>query len=397
MQCLVLGQYATGNAHALEAFLLHLQSCHFTNGTFSSGDFSVDPWFQMGTIIRLAFRMGYHRDPSKLAGISAFDGEMRRRVWINIFQIDTLMSFEMGFPSMIPTEFCDTEPPRNLEYSDFHVGMATLPPSRPDSEYTPTLYTIFKSTIMAVFKRIVAHTQSLSVPSYERTIELDSEMKQAYIKVPEPLQRRDVNRSFIDHSSLIWQRCTIEVLYLKGLVVLHRRYISYELQSPTFELSRRACVEAALGILDRHEDIHRACEFGGRLYEDRWIFSSLPVHHFLMAAMVVCLDLSVSMRSRWGVSAVGSDYQQLARREYRALQSTQRILASKGADSEDARIAVLSLDLMLKKVAENNVAILLPDEGPSGDTHLAVESELPYASAMSQMIDGPESIDWVSS
>jgi hypothetical protein len=341
--------------------------------------------------------MGYHRDPSSLAGISPFNGEMRRRVWLNIFQVDALMSFQMGFPSMIPTEFCDTEVPRNLEYSDLYVDMTALPPSRPLSEHTPVLYTIVKAGVMGVFKKIVAHTQSLSIPAYEKTIALDTEMNQVYSMVPDPLKRRDVNRSFIDHSSLIFQRCTIELLYLKGLIVLHRRYISYELQSPSFEHSRYACVVAALDILSRQADLHKACESGGRLYEDRWMIFSLPVHDFLLAAMVICLDLSVRMRSPRGVSSEVGDYQQLAGREYRALQTSQRIWALNSVASPEAHIAALALDLMIKKVAENDVGLFALHDVSSVDKNLVVDSELPYADAMSQMIDGSESIDWVSS
>ncbi|KAI0853649.1 hypothetical protein F5Y00DRAFT_250813 [Daldinia vernicosa] len=390
LQCLVLGRYATANAHALEAFILHIQSCFFSN----EGN-PVDLWFEMGTIIRLAFRMGYHRDPNNLTGISAFDGEMRRRVWVNIFQIDALVSFQMGFPSMIPNEFCDTEVPRNLEYSDLHVDMTVLPPSRPLSENTHILYTIVKASVMGVFKKIVANTQSILVPAYDETIRLDAEMNQVYSMVPELLKRRDVNRSFIDHPCLIWQRCTIEMLYLKGLIVLHRRYISYELRSPRFEQSRHACVEAALDIVSRQIDIHQACEPGGRLYGDRWMFCSLSVHDLLLASMVLCLDLSVRMRSRSGVLTERRDTQQLASREYRALQESQRIWADSKAASPDAQTAALALDLMIKKVAQNDVGLSLAEETiSSGVTNPIIDSELPYAATMSQMIDGSESIDW---
>jgi Fungal specific transcription factor domain len=372
--------------------MIHLQSCYFNNDSLP-----VDLWFEMGTIIRLAFRMGYHRDPSKLAGISPFDGEMRRRVWLNIFQVDALMSFQLGFPSMIPTEFCDTEVPRNLEYSDLFVGMTALPTSRPLSEATPVLYTIVKAGVMAVFKKIVAHTQSLSSPAYEETLALETEMNQVYSMVPESLRRRDINRSFIDNSCLIWQRCTIEILYLKGLVILHRRYISYELQSPRYEPSRRACIEAALDILSRQADLHKACEPGGRLYEDRWMIFSLPAHDFLLAAMVVSLDLSVRMRSRRRDSAEGSDYQQLAGREYRALQTSQRIWSISSAFSPEAHVAALALDLMIVKVAENDVNLFLVHDVSYEDTDPVVDSELPYAGTISQMIDGSETVDWVSS
>jgi hypothetical protein len=391
-QCLVRGQYAA-KAHTLEAFLLHLQSCYFNNEGLA-----IDPWFEMGSVIRLAFRMGYHRDPSNLDGISPFDGEMRRRVWLNIFQLDALISFEMGLPSMIPTDFCDTAVPRNLEYSDLYVDMTALPPSRPFSEHTPVLYIIAKASVMAVFKKIVAHTQALSTPTYDNTVALGTEMNQVYNMLPEQLKRRDVNRSFIDTSNLIWQRCTIEILYLKGLIVLHRRYISYELQSPKYEALRLACIEAALNILARQDDLQKACAPGGRLYEDRWMIFMLPKHDFLMAAMVVCLDLSVRMRSQRGVlvEGEGGDGQQLAGREHRALQNSQRIWAVHSAVSPEAHIAELAVDLMIKKVAENDVGIFLTDENPPEQPSVDVDSELPYADAMAQMIDGSGAIDWVS-
>jgi hypothetical protein len=388
----MLGRYATANSYALEAFLLHLQSC------FLSNDFtSVDPWFEMGTIIRLSFRLGYHRDPTKLTGISVFDGEMRRRVWLNIFQLDALLSFQMGFPSMIPTEFCDTEAPRNLEYSDLYVGMTTLPASRPLSENTPVLYIVVKAGVMAVFKKIVAHTQCLSVPTYDKTLSLDTEMNMVYGMVPDGLKRQDINRSFIDPPVTIWQRCTLELLYLKGLIVLHRRYINYEMQSSIYERSRLACVEAALDILSRQADLHSACQPGGRLYEDRWMFVSLPVQDFLLAAMVICLDLSVQIRSRREAVLEGRDYQQLLGREYRALQTSQRIWALSSANLSEAHIAALALDLMIRKVSESDVSLFFIHDILPGDKAVTADSELPYAGAVSQMMDGTEDIDWVSS
>ncbi|KAI0485401.1 hypothetical protein F4859DRAFT_502730 [Xylaria cf. heliscus] len=386
VQCLVLGRYATANAYALEAFLLHLLSCLLSKDNPPTNI----------TIIRLAFRMGYHRDPRNLLGISPFDGEMRRRVWLNIVQVEALMSYEMGFPSMIPSEFCDTDVPRNLENTDLYIDMATLPPSRPLSVQTAVRYSITKNAVMSVFKKIVAHTQSLVVPPherYKRTTVLHNEMSEAYNRLPETLKRRDINRSFLDPSGLIVERCTIEILYLKGLIVLHRRYISYERQSLESDPSRRACIEAALDLLFRQADLHQACEPGGRLHEDRWMFLSLPAHDFLLAAMVVCLDLSVSMRSRGAIDE-SAEYKQLRGREYRALQASREIWAVNSSNSHEAHVATLSLDLMIRKVAEDDSGFLLVDTGTHEDMSLTSGHEFQYAGAVSQMIDGSESVDW---
>jgi len=319
--------------------------------------------------------------------------------------------------------------------------MTTLPPGRPLSEQTTVRYTVAKHEVMAVFKRIVAHTQSLATPSqdtYTKTMALHNEMLAAYDGLPEALKRRDVNRSFLDSSSLIMQRSTIETLYLKALIILHRRYISYDLQSQKYEASRRICVESALDILGRQADLYKACQPGGRLYEERWMVKCLPVPDFLLAAMVICLDLSVCMRGGGTrtrtifttpvngnnhISSVDGesksmnlDFQQLKAREYRALQTSREIWAANSTSLPEAHLASLALDLMIRKVAEDKSGILpsvnhnTAHVHGSGDrnrnpntTPMGMEmrmgnfdAEFQYAGAMSQMIDGSENVDWVS-
>lgn len=382
--CLVSCGYATAKRYALEALLLYLQS-KFMTQTKSH----TQLWLDLGTVVRLAFRMGYHRDPRGLADITQFEGEMRRRVWLHIFQIDALASFHMGLPSMVPTEYCDTELPRNLYDTDLSMDMDTLPPSRSYTEVTPMLYGIVKSGIMGVFKKIVARTQSLASPNYDEMVALDHEMKAAYENLPEIFRRRDVAQSFMDSSDLILQRCTLELLYLKGIVVLHRRYIRHEPQNPTFEPSRRFCIEAALEILDRQADLHQATQPGGRLHGDMWVVTSLTVHDFLLAAMVICLDLSINieaLREEKDASFVS--------RKLQALQLSQQIWATTGNHEAQSRLASIVLDLMIKKVDKvrsqaswNNAMSTLSLAG----------MELPYIETMSDMIDGTEALDWVRS
>lgn len=382
--CLVSCGYATAKQYALEALLLYLQSQYMTQ-TQSHAQL----WLDLGTVVRLAFRMGYHRDPREMADITKFEGEMRRRVWLHIAQIDALASFHMGLPSMIPTEYCDTEVPRNLYDTDLSMDMNTLPPSRPYTEVTPALYGIVKSGIMGVFKRIVAHTQSLASPKYDETIALDREMKDAYEKLPEVFRRRDVSQSFMDPSDIILQRCTLELLYLKGIVVLHRRYIRHEPQNPTFEPSRRFCLEAALEILHRQADLHQATQPGGRLQEDIWVVTSLTVHDFLLAAMVVCLDLSIRIEALGEENGDG-----FVTRKLHALQVSQQVWAANDNYLAHSRLASMVLNLMIKKVGEIRSQAKW-NEATNMSSLAGIE--LPYIETMSDMIEGTEAIDWVRS
>ncbi len=59
-------------------------------------------------------------------------------------------------------------------------------------------------------------------------------------------------------------------------------------------------------------------------------------------------------------------------------------------------MAALAIDLMIRKVTDVDVAPAAADVASSADTALAFDPGLPYAGTMAQMIDGSESIDWVS-
>lgn len=352
-------------------------------------------WLELGTIIRLALRMGYHRDPDGLPSISIFEGEMRRRVWLNIFQIDALVSFQMGLPSMLPAEYCDTKPPGNFHDTDLSADMDHLPNSRTLEEGTPLRYGIVKCKIMSVFKKIVGHTQPLSSPEYSATLALDREMKNAYETIPDVMKRRNMSDSFIDASDIIMERCTLELLYLKGIVVLHRRYIRHEPHNLQFEPSRRFCLEAALEILARQADIYNATLFGGRLHEDAYMVTTLTEHDFLLAAMVVCLDLSVQMESEVPEISNIEGSESFIAKKFHALQTSQQIWAAKRGSPSQSHIASITLDLMIRKVTERQASVQNTlDESPH-DNDPWMGAGLPYIQ-MEDMIDGSEAVDWVS-
>lgn len=387
-QCLVRGKYSTAKAYALEILLLSLQS-NFLGHVGSN----INLWFVMGIIIRLAMRMGYHRDSKSHLSISPYDGEMRRRVWAIIFQLDTLMSFQLGLPSMIPSDYCDTAAPRNLAYSDFFPDTAVLPPTRPLSDHTPVLYTVIKSQVMGVFKKIVAHTQSLSTPPLETTIMLDIEMRETYNNLPSHFKSIPVSRSFMDTANTIMERYSIELLYLKGIIVLHRRFLKEDASNPKYAKFRHACLDAAMEILSRQTDLHQASQPGGQLFDDPWVMASLTTYDFLLAAMVVCLELSVHTRTATARGSV-----EFAR-QLDALQTSHMIWVSRTMKSRDAHTAAQALELMIKKIVNDEVKKDNPTNLPGSASHKNAshfeDGSFPYTEPVIEMIDGSENLDWV--
>ena len=145
VQCLMMGRYTKGGPYVLETLLQYYMIEHFLRQ-----DAEFDIWILLGMLIPISLRMGMHRDPKHFDRLSVFAGEMRRRIWATIFQIDVGFSALAGLPRMIKPHQCDTEEPRNLLDSDFDETITVLPQSRPESEITPVLFLLAKDRIISV-------------------------------------------------------------------------------------------------------------------------------------------------------------------------------------------------------------------------------------------------------
>jgi hypothetical protein len=63
----------------------------------------------------------------------------------------------------------------------------------------------------------------LPTPGYDDILVKNDEMKQVYERTPDTFRRRDVGEFLMDSSDTILERCTLEILHLKGFVVLRQR------------------------------------------------------------------------------------------------------------------------------------------------------------------------------
>ncbi|KAJ6008114.1 hypothetical protein N7540_012090 [Penicillium herquei] len=90
---------------------------------------SYDPhtyWMLTGNLLRIALRMGLHRDAEKL-GLSPFDVEMRRRLFYQIFPMDGRASQIAGTEMTALPESWDTSHPLNINDDQIWPGMTVKP------------------------------------------------------------------------------------------------------------------------------------------------------------------------------------------------------------------------------------------------------------------------------
>ncbi|KAM5343615.1 hypothetical protein ACJ41O_012152 [Fusarium nematophilum] len=286
-ECLLISNYSTSpSTYTMEALLFNI------GGEFARcRDAHLGLWVLSSIAIRLAMRMGYHRDPEKYPEISPFQGEMRRRVWAVVMQLDTLGSGQLGLPTMIQEPQCDTRLPLNLLDEDFGPDSTQLPPERPETQLTPVLYTITKAKAMAVFRTIFNHVSLGRIEAYEEVMALDRRVNDTRLSMPPCFHIANLEDSIAVPPYILIRRYNLEFLFQKSRCILHRHHMALSYQDVKYHYSRSCCVEAAMSILEHQASIFKEVQVGGLLFRERWFISSLERHDFLLAAMIVCLEL----------------------------------------------------------------------------------------------------------
>ncbi|QKX55697.1 uncharacterized protein TRUGW13939_02794 [Talaromyces rugulosus] len=287
-QCLALSNYAEHpGTYTLETFLLYME-CEFV---LSKGD-QMSCYLIGGVAVRLALRMGLHRDSENVQGnITPYQGEIRRRVWHLLVQMDLLVSFHNGLPSMVQAVKSDTQEPLNLLDQDFDEDSTELPPSRPETEITCMSYTLAKGRLARVFGKIIEQANLLTLPSYTEVTALDQELQQAFSATPPFLCVVPMDHCITDTAELVIRRFSLAVLFQKSRCILHRKYLMKQKENVDFSYSKKSAIDASRELLRMQSEVHDATQPGGLLYKDRWVISSLAMHDLLLAAVILYLCL----------------------------------------------------------------------------------------------------------
>lgn len=336
-KCLVLGEYHKPQQFAIEALALygHCKSLW-------SLDSSREVGAILGMVVRKAYEMGYHRDPDSFGSFTPFEGEMRRRLWASCKQMDLMISFQLGLPSNICIENCDTRSPRNLLDSDFDTDTKVLPPSRPENEGSRLLWFIVKERQMVSFSKVCKHALSFKVKSEDEILQLDKEIREMHTTIPDVLRTRPVSESIVDSSFLIMTRIYVEFIYLKSLCVLHRKYMT---RGNMF--STRCCLEAGTKLVSQFIDIYEEFKPGGQLHMERWMLSSFTMNDFLFGVMVLCLVVHTYRKA----GPEGSGIDSVMEAEIlRLLEKSHAICVEKSGSMRDARRASHAVRIILGRL-----------------------------------------------
>ncbi|KAL3704883.1 hypothetical protein TMatcc_008555 [Talaromyces marneffei ATCC 18224] len=383
--CLIGSNYTTVGKYKVEALLIYA-TVEYTKRGNSAMSVSII----LGIAIKLAMRMGYHRDAKHYDTLSTLEGEMRRRTWAILSQLDTLTSFQVGIPKQAQSWQSDTEIPRNINDEDIDENSIDLPPALPDTVLTPVTYLRSKNRVMNMFGQICDLAYNRQPSTYEKVLELDRGLEEAHKLMAPALRMRPINQSFVDTAALIMKRYTLDILYQKARIVLHRKFLVEARYNPRLSYSRSVCVSAAKEILRHQYDLYKESEVGGRLEKNNWFFRSLQNNDFVLAAMVICLELfknndlvNTAEQQQDTSSSAGAGSASERSKLIETLQKSREVWKENLKHSLEARKAFAAVTVMLKKAELDDEARKRSSQSPANNTLANATVSIPLATGRS--------------
>ncbi|KAF2105177.1 hypothetical protein BDV96DRAFT_655876 [Lophiotrema nucula] len=144
---------------------------------------------------------------------------------------------------------------------------------RSQTEITPVACKIAKFRVCRVFGEAAQLSHRITLPKHSDIMELDKRLEESHDLIPEGMRVQPIEDCITDPP-------------VRGL----SSTTAGQTDSP-FAESRKICIDAALMILNYHKIIVHACSPGGQLNKVWWYSSSLTTYDFLLAAMILCLEL----------------------------------------------------------------------------------------------------------
>ncbi|KAJ5291651.1 Fungal-specific transcription factor protein [Penicillium angulare] len=360
--CLILGHYTKGGPHVLETLILYLMV-----EVFPSKDTASGLRILVSTIVTIATQMGYHRDASHFPNISPFAGEVRRRVWALIVQLDFNISMQMGLARFIKESQIDVSEPRNLFDSDFDEGCTELPSSRPETEVTPTLYTLTKVRLIVIGAKVADASTEPKPYSYHAVLGLDTQIDEVKTTLPPAMRWNGMACSLAVSAQILMKRIWIEICVHRLKIVLHKRFMLISESRETnsvqgeYSFSRNICLSAAMKILELQHLVDEETKPDGRLYKCRWRLTASFFHDFLLATSILCFYLQ-NNTGKFGIgvretgSDLGTENNDLDLFKVKELLRTSQIIWRREShSSQEARRAAFALHYILGD----------PETGPS--------------------------------
>ncbi|KAI0198797.1 fungal-specific transcription factor domain-containing protein [Astrocystis sublimbata] len=243
------------------------------------GDLS---WVAMGTLLRTALQLGFHRDPKHFPRMSVFEAEMRRRLWATILELNTQASLDSGTPPGISYDDFDTSPPANLNDEDIGADSTSLK-QVDDEVQTDTSMQRFLLQHLPPRLEILGRMNGFGmVMNDERTLDISAKLNAACRQVESQTPAGTKSQTAMFETNMT---C---LLLRRFLLVLHRPLAGRIKENALYYHSRKVSFDTAMALLNpplSDAAFRYIMLRGGGLFKSCLIHASLAVASELLIEM----------------------------------------------------------------------------------------------------------------
>ncbi|KAJ9313963.1 transcriptional regulator family: Fungal Specific TF [Paecilomyces variotii] len=223
--------------------------------------------------------------------------EIKRRLWWHLTAYDWFLSFLSGPQErtyIIHPRHMNVQHPSNLD--DDEIGSEESVDEKPSSVPTIMSYTLARLELAVVCREFADatvddHFQGLEI-SYDKILQLDRKIHEAYQRLPEFFlfdltNRQRFNNLYKQRPTIAWQRCLIQQGYYSRLCRLHRQYFIRGARDPLLSYSHVLCLESARKVIQ----IKRIMDEEEPSFKPNSSVVWSIVHHVFMAAVILLMDV----------------------------------------------------------------------------------------------------------
>ena len=248
-------------------------------------------WTATGALVRSAMSMGLHLNPAQSNQISAFQAEVRRRLWITIIEMDLQASMASGMAVMVPDVDFSLMTPANLNDLDFDESISELPLSRPLHEWTDSLPQVSLAMSLPQRIKVMALVKNVT-PEMDLTevVKQGQKLEEILQQTPTCLKWDHVLENHKSPADLL-NSVLLDIYHRRPLLCLYRPMLLRGTRDdPSFFYIQRACLDSSLVILayQKYFDPH-ATDLGALRSNSCWdIFQTHCKSDIFWAALCVC-------------------------------------------------------------------------------------------------------------
>ncbi|KAK5287014.1 hypothetical protein LTR43_009033 [Exophiala xenobiotica] len=234
-------------------------------------------WISLGTVVRTAMQMGLHRDPKHFKKMGVLEGELRRRLWATILELDVQAALDAGVPPTLSLDDFDTEAPSNVNDKDIDEQTEAL---QEHPATTTTDSSLQRFLIQSLRPRLeVAHrmngiTSSLSDVSYNELVVITTSITNTCRSCGAHILRTNSSDITSFHENLA------DLLLRRFVLHLHRPLAGRARTNPLYYFSRKMSLDAAMAILSpvpKNAEFAHLVLHGAGMFKNRMIHASLAV------------------------------------------------------------------------------------------------------------------------